>query len=209
MPEFHQHRDHPFTTRFLKVIAVPTMKFARSLLSAAAVVTLVGCGAASATVSTSPTPTSAPSLSPVPSPTPDLGGARAAALKIIVPLPGASGVWGGCTQLGSDFVACPFAAALIARLNELSGSGYFGDGPPSGVCGEDYITGTQNGLFAAPQLLSTTVNPDGTVSVVIQRGSAVRNLTATLSLDGSAWLASDLASGSGPSASIFSAKPNC
>jgi hypothetical protein len=190
-------------------MAMPTMKFARSLLSAVAVVTLVGCGAGSATVGGSPTPTSVPSASPVASPTPDLDAARAAALKIIVPLPGTSGVWVGCTQVASDFAACPFTAALIARLKQLSSSGYFGDAPPSGVCGEDYLTGTQNGLFAAPQILSTTANPDGTVSAVIQRGSSVPNLTATLSLDGSAWLASDLASGSGPSASIFSAKPNC
>lgn len=187
---------------------MPTTKFTRSLLSAAAVVALFGCGAASATGGASPAPTSAPSASPVASPTPDLGAARAAALKIIVPLPGTPGVWGPCTQVSSDFAACPFTTALIARLNALSSSRYFSDGPP-GVCGEDYIGGTQNGLFVAPQILSASANPDGSVSIVIERGSPVPNLTATLSLGNGAWLAADLASGTGPSASIFSVKPNC
>ena len=176
----------------------PTIKFIRCLLSAAAVLALVGCGA-----------TSAPGATAVASPTPNLAGARAAALKIIVPIPGAPGVWGGCSQINSNFAACPFAPELIARLNYLSSTGYFGDAPPSGVCGEDYITGTQNGLFVAPQILSETAHSNGSVSVAIQRGSQVPNFTATLSSQNGTWLATDLASGTGQAASIFSAKPNC
>ena len=118
-------------------------------------------------------------------------------------------MWGGCTQLATNFAACPFAPALIARLNDLSSTGYFGDAPPAGVCAEDYLTATQNGLFAAPQILSATANADGTVVVVIDRGSPQPNLSATMTQEMGAWLATDLASGTGTSASIFSAKPNC
>ena len=117
-------------------------------------------------------------------------------------------MWGGCAQLAGDFAACPFAPALIARLKDLSSSGYFGDAPP-GFCGEDYLTATQNGLFVAPQILSATAEADGTVTVVIDRGAPQPLLTVTMSLQNGSWLATDLASGAGPSASIFSAKPNC
>jgi hypothetical protein len=98
---------------------------------------------------------------------------------------------------------------LIARLDQLSSAGYFGDAPPSGVCGEDYITGTQNGLFVAPQVLSANANPNGTVTVVIRRGSPPPDFTVTMGFANGTWLATDLASGTGPSASVFSAKPNC
>jgi hypothetical protein len=111
--------------------------------------------------------------------------------------------------VASNFAACPFAPALIARLNSLSSTGYFGDVPPAGVCAEDYITGSQNGLFVAPQILSATGETNGTVTVVIERGSSPRDLTATMTLENGVWLATDLASGTGPSASIFSAKPDC
>ena len=186
----------------------PTGHVLGALLSAAAVVTLVGCGATTATNSvSSPTPTSAaPSVTP--SPTPDVTAARAAALTIIAPLPKTTGVWGGCPQLAKNFAACPFAPVLIARLNHLSSIQYFGDAPP-GVCGEDYITGTQNGLFVAPQALSATGNANGSVTVVIRRGPPPPDFTVTMTLENGTWLATDLASGTGPSASIFSAKPNC
>ena len=166
---------------------------------------LCACGAtSSATISASP------GISPIASPTPDVEAARSAAATIIVPIPGSNGVWGGCAQLASDFAACPFAPALIARLNDLSSSGYFGDAGPAGVCGEDYLTATQNGLFAAPQILSATAEADGTVTVVIDRGSPQPKLSVTMTQEmGGAWLATDLASGVGPSASIFSTKPNC
>ena len=165
---------------------------------------LCACGAtSSATTSTSPV------TSPMASPTPDVAAARTAAATIIVPIPGSDGVWGGCAQMAGDFAACPFAPALIARLKDLSSSGYFGDAGPSAVCAEDYLTATQNGLFAAPQILSATAETDGRVTVVIDRGSPQPNLTVTMTQQNAAWLATDLASGSGPSASIFSAKPNC
>jgi hypothetical protein len=187
----------------------PTPKLIRGLLSAAAVVALVGCGATTtATSLSSPTPTSA-TPSATPSPTPDVAAARAAAFTIIVPLPNTAGVWGGCPQLASNFAACPFAPLLIARLDQLSSTGYFGDAPPSGVCGEDYITGTQNGLFVAPQVMSAIANANGSVTVVIRRGSPPPDFTTTMTLQNGTWLATDLASGTGPSASIFSAKPNC
>ncbi len=180
----------------------PTTPLVRALLSAAAVAILAGCGSTTAT-------TSSPSPSAMPSSTPDVAVARAAAMNIIVPLPGTPGVWAGCAQVASDLGACPFAPAIIARLKYLSGTGYFGDAPPSGVCGEDYITGTQNGLFVAPQILTATANADGSVTVVIKRGLPPPNLTAAMTLANGIWLASDLASGTGPMASILSAKPNC
>ena len=173
------------------------------LLAAVTLVALAGCGSTS-----SATIVASPGASPVSSPSPNVAGARSAAAAIIVPIPGSNGVWGGCTQLATDFAACPFAPVLIARLNYLSSTGYFGDAPP-GVCGEDYITASQNGLFVAPQILSATAQANGTVTVIIDRGSPQPNLTATMTQEGGAWLATDLASGTGASASIFSARPNC
>lgn len=173
------------------------------VLSAVTLVALAGCGATS-----SATTSASPGASPVTSPAPNVAAARTAAAAIIVPIPGSNGVWGGCAQLASDFAACPFAPVLIARLKYLSSTGYFGDAPP-GVCGEDYLTATQNGLFVAPQILSATAAANGSVSVVIDRGSPQPNFTATMAQVYGAWLAVDLASGTGPSASIFSAKPNC
>jgi hypothetical protein len=189
---------------------VGMMKFIGALLLLAALVALVGCGTTSATSSvSSPTSTSAtPSATPVPTPTPDVAAARTAARSIIGPLPGTPGVWVACSQLAGNFAACPFAPVLSDRLNYLSSIGYFGDAPP-GVCGEDYITGTQNGLFVAPQVLSAVADTNGSVIVVIQRGPPPPNFTFTMTLVSGLWLASDLASGTGPAASIFSAKPNC
>lgn len=181
----------------------PTSAIVLAVVSAVTVAVLAGCGTTAA-----PSPSPGPSPSATPSPTPDIAAARAAAMNIIVPLPGASGVWGGCAQVAGDFAACPFAPSIIARLKDLSTAGYFGDAPP-GVCGEDYITGTQNGLFVAPQTLSATVNADGSVTVVIKRGLPPPNLTATMTDVNGIWLATDLASGTGPMASILSAKPNC
>lgn len=178
--------------------------FVGAVLAVIALVALSGCGATSAA-----TGSASPAISPVTSPSPHVEAARSAAATIIIPIPGSNGAWGGCAQLASDFAGCPFAPALIARLNYLSSTGYFGDAGPAGVCGEDYLTATQNGLFAAPQILSATAKADGTVAVVIDRGSPHPNLTATMTQQMGAWLATDLASGAGPSASIFSTKPNC
>jgi hypothetical protein len=97
-------------------------------------------------------------------------------------------------------------AALKARLAELGGGGYFSDG---GGCGEDYLTATQNGLSTAPHVSSAVANASGTVTVVIQRGAMRPDLTALMAKEGDTWLASDLSSGTGPAASIFSVKPNC
>lgn len=227
-PAFHKHGAHPLSGHrhrsgetysdedsprsFQPVRRQPptvrAMKVFRAVLSVAAVVALAGCGATSGTGSaSSPTPSSvAPTATP--SAAVDVSAARAAALTIIVPLPNTSGVWGGCPQLAKNFAACPFAPALIARLNHLSSIGFFGDAPP-GVCGEDYITGTQNGLFVAPQVESAIADANGDVMVDVRRGPPPPDLTVTMTFENGTWLATDLASGTGPSASIFSDKPNC
>jgi hypothetical protein len=173
-----------------------------ALLSVATVVALVGCGA----TTTSATTTSA-SPTMAPSPTPDVAGARAAALSIFYALPNQTPeIWSTCSQRSSNFADCPFSPTVVARLNYLSSIGF---GADFGGCGVDYITGTQNGLSTAPEALSAVANADGSVSVVIRRGASVPNFTATMTLENGRWLASDLASGTGPSASMFSTKPNC
>jgi len=94
-------------------------------------------------------------------------------------------------------------------LASLTSRGYFADVPP-GKCGEEYISGTQNGLNQAPTVLSTLAESNGSVTVVIQRGpSSPPNLTAVMTDQNGTWLAADLASGMGASASIFSVQPNC
>jgi len=99
------------------------------------------------------------------------------------------------------------SSAVTARLDALRGSGYFGDR----VCAEDYLTGTQNGLPTAPTVLSAHEDPGGTVTVVIRRPAtpAPPDLTVVMTPRNGVWLATDLASGSGPSASIFATKPHC
>jgi len=92
-------------------------------------------------------------------------------------------------------------------LRALSSARLFAGGPP-GKCGEDYISGTQNGLFAEPKMLSSVANSDGTVTVVIRRGPPAP-LHRDDEVRGGAWLATDLASGTGPAASSFSAWPDC
>ena len=98
------------------------------------------------------------------------------------------------------------SALVKTRLADLTSKGYFGD---AGGCGEEYISGTQNGLNNAPTVLTSVVGGNGSVTVVIQRGPAQPNLTAGMTKEKGAWLAFDLASGGGPAASVFSAKPNC
>jgi len=69
---------------------------------------------------------------------------------------------------------------------------------------------SQNGLFTAPKVVSAVAGVDGTVTVVIERGlSAPPHLTTVMTDQHGVWLASDLASGTGPAASIFSTNPNC
>jgi hypothetical protein len=171
------------------------------VLAAAALTALAGCGAPTAATQSAATPTI--------SPAPDAAAAQTAALTIFYALPGQSPeIWVPCSQEASDFADCPFSATVKTRLTDLSSSGYFGDAPP-GVCGEDYITGTQNGLNTRPTALTATPNANGTVTVVIQRGPPPPAFTVTMTLENGLWLATDLASGSGASASIFSTKPNC
>jgi hypothetical protein len=99
------------------------------------------------------------------------------------------------------------SSQVAARLAALQSTGYF-----SGrVCAEDYLTGTQNGLPAAPTVVTAHGDAGGTVTVVIRRPAtpAPPDLTAVMTRHNGIWLANDLASGSGPSASIFAAKPHC
>jgi hypothetical protein len=175
----------------------PTELASRALLVVAASVVLAGCGA---------NPTAATSGAN-PSPTPDVASARAAALTIFVKAPNLPpDVWSSCSESAANFAACPFSPAVVAGLNHLRAIGF---GSDATGCGEDYLTGTQNGLNTEPQVLSTVAGEDGNVNVVIRRGPSIPDLTVTMTMTDGRWLASDLASGSGPSASLFSAKPNC
>jgi len=167
-------------------------------LVAATALAIVGCGSPGATSNAS---------NSSPTQTPDVASARAAALTIFFALPGQTPkVWLPCSARAQNMSDCPFTSAVKDRLNALSAAGFGSDAPPG--CGEEYITATQNGLFTEPQVLSASAEPDGRVQVVMARVLSP-NLTATMTVESGAWLASDLASGSGPSASIFSAKPNC
>jgi hypothetical protein len=167
--------------------------------AAAATVTLAGCGGTTTAATSSATP--------VLTPTPDVAAARTAALTIFFAVPGQTPeVWLPCSARGSDFADCPFSATVIAGLNHLTSIGFGGDATG---CGEDYITGTQNGLNRAPQVLSAVAEANESVTIVIQRGPPPPNFTVTMTRENGHWVASDLASGTGPAASMFSAKPNC
>jgi hypothetical protein len=111
-------------------------------------------------------------------------------------------VWGPVSDT-SDHLS----AAVTSRLEALRGSGYFSDR----VCAEDYLTGTQNGLPAAPTVRSAHGDTAGTVTVVIRRPAtpAPPDLTVVMAQRNGVWLVADLASGTGPSASIFATKPHC
>ena len=173
--------------------------FVGALLVAATAVALAGCGA-----TTSSAGSSAP---PAPPATPDVAAARTAALTIYYAVPGQTPeVWLPCSARASDFADCPFSTTVIAGLNHLTTSGFSSDATG---CGEDYITGTQNGLDTAPVVLSAVADTNGNVSVVIRRGPPPPNFTVTMTRENGEWLATDLASGTGPNASLFSAKPNC
>ena len=174
------------------------MKVLNILFLAAGILALVGCGAATATPSVS---------SSTPTPV-DMAGAQRTALELFVEDPALAGHWVPCSNYDDVASACPLSVTVKARLAGLRTGGYFADTPP-GVCGEDYISGTQNGFNNAPQVLSAVVGANGGVTVVIQRAPGRSNLTAVMTETNGTWLASDLASGTGPSASIFSAKPNC
>jgi hypothetical protein len=180
-----------------------TPSFLGALLSAAVAVTLASCGEGIATTSVS----SATRTAATPSSTAvsNVTAAKQAALHLFVADPSLPGHWNPCSN-SDNWAACPMSAAVKARLADLISGGYFGD---IGGCGEEYISSTQNGLNNAPTVLSAVDGGNGSVTVVIQRGPAQPHLTAVMAQQQGAWLASDLASGSGPEASLFSAKPNC
>jgi len=169
--------------------------------------------AMAATSVSSPAPTSTTSsATPATSATGPVADARAAALTMFFsPTPGD---WLPCsaqtptTNRAKMFGDCPFSAAVRARLADLASRNYFYSGP-GGHCGGDYIIGSVNGLSAVPEVLSAVGNSNGTVTVVIQRVPSVPNLTAFMTNGNGKWLATDLAVGTGPSASILSATPNC
>jgi len=184
------------STANLKVITMPpTMKLIRALMSVSAVMFLVGCGSPASNVSGS-TPT------PV-----DVAAAKQAAMGLFVADPSLSGHWVACSN-SNNWAACSLSATVRARLATLTSTGYFADAPP-GKCGEEYISGTQNGLSQAPTASSAVPESNGSVSVIIQRGPSSPNLTAVMTDQNGTWLATDLASGTGSSASIFSAQPSC
>ena len=173
------------------------MKGVRVLFLATGILALVGCGAVTATPSVSgSTPTSV-----------DVAGAQRAALTLFVADPSYPGHWGPC--LNSDnYAGCPLSGTVKARLTDLTSRNYFSSGP-GGHCGSDYITSTQNGMFNAPEVLSAVAESTGSVTVIIQRVPSTPDLTAVMTKGNGIWLATDLAIGTGPSASIFSATPNC
>ena len=164
-------------------------------LLAMAVVMLCACGGPAGT-------TGGPSPSPTPT---DVAEAERTALGLFLVDPTVPNHWVACSN-SDNWAACPLADAVKQRLATLASQGFFGD---AGGCGEEYLTGTQNGLDSAPAVVSATPSDDGKVSVVMSRAPSRPNLTAVMGLEGDAWLALDLASGTGPSASIFSTKPNC
>jgi len=167
------------------------------LVAAAAIAILAACGTTVVSSGTTPSPTA----------TPDVAAARTAALTIYYAAPGQPPpVWLPCSARAADFADCPFSAKVIAGLNHLTSIGF---GSDATGCGEDYITGTQNGLNTAPEVLSAVADANGNVIVVIRRGPPPPNFTVTMTSENGRWLATDLASGTGPDASMFSAKPNC
>jgi hypothetical protein len=178
-----------------------------ALLCAVSAVTLASCGAGIATTSVpSGSPTAAtPSSTLVSSPIPNVTAAEQAALHLFVADPAIPGHWSPCSN-SDNWAACPLSTSVKARLADLMSKGYFSD---AGACGEEYISSSQNGMNNAPTVLSALAGSDGSVTVVVQRAPGRPNLTAVMAQQRGIWLASDLASGIGPAASVFSAKPNC
>lgn len=201
----------------------------RPLILALVLVAAAGCGSTAtsstgsspsvATASPSPLPVSSSATSgetptattPGPSrstPSVDASAAAQSALRLFERVPrNPTDPSAGYMWMPATAAADHLSQAVNARLAMLRSSGYFGDQ----ACGVDYITGTQNGLTSAPKVVSTHINADGSATIVIQRSATPppANLTAVMSYQNGVWLATDLASGDGPSASIFSAKPNC
>jgi hypothetical protein len=175
----------------------PSISILRDLASVLAVIAFVGCGSTPASSASSTTPT------PV-----DVAAAKQAAMGLFVADPSSAGHWVACSN-SNNWAACPLSVTVKGRLATLTSSGYFGDTPPA-KCGKEYITGTQNGLSQAPTASSAVAQSNGSVAVIIQRGtSSPPELTAVMTEQNGTWLATDLASGTGASASIFSPQPSC
>jgi len=208
---------------------------ARQWAFTAGVLLLAGCGSGAATMAASPTftATTAASTPPPPSAMP------ASAANAATTATGTPSATAAATSTGGDETAAVAAALALfqkvprnpqdasegyawqpvsetaghlspdvsARLEALRSSGYFG----ASVCAEDYLTGTQNGLAAAPTVVSAHSDPNGTVTVRIRRPATPPppDLTVVMTRRNGHWLATDLASGSGSSASIFASKPHC
>jgi hypothetical protein len=174
-----------------------------AVFSLATMAALAGCAPFVVRTGSSPAPvvSTEPVVDNVPA-------AEQSALALFAKIPlNASDASAGYMWTSGPWSASHITPAVNARLSELGASRYFSDG---GGCGEDYITGTQNGLFTQPKVKSAVAGADGKVTVVIERGSPrPPTLTAVMTKQNGSWLAADLASGSGPAASIFSAKPNC
>jgi hypothetical protein len=206
---------------------------AQQLALTLGVLLLAGCGSGAATMAASqtsaattaepkPAPAAAASVSTAatastgtPSATSagtstgsDVAGAVSSALALFEKVPRnpqdpASGyVW-----LPVSETAGHLSPDVTARLDALRSTGYFG----AGGCAEDYLTGTQNGLTAAPTVVSARCDSGGTVTVLIRRPATPRppDLTVVMARRDGHWLATDLASGQGSSASIFASKPHC
>lgn len=193
------------------------MRRVRGFMFVAVILAVAGCGRGSTpATSQAPAGSSSPSAtntsaSPSGSPTVDATGASKVALTLFrkspnnLNNPSAGYIW---TSVSWTVSGGPLSAPVKARLAALNKSGYFS----ARGCGESYIDGTQYGLLIQPRILSAHAIADGSVTVVLRRAdghSSPPNLTVVMTRQGATWLVTDLASGTGPSASIFSAKPNC
>jgi hypothetical protein len=174
-----------------------------------------GCGSTRATTTGQATGAAAPTPTPTPTPSPhpvDVAAAEKSALALFVKFPLVlNDPQAGYGWSGGPSSASHMSAEVNTRFGVLQRAGFFSDA--AGGCGIDYISHTQNGLFIAPVVVSAIPSADGSVTVVIHRqgsgGVVLPNLTAVMTNENGTWLATDLASGTGPGASIFSASPNC
>lgn len=209
----------------------PPARAARLLALTLAVVLLAGCdsgvvslttdraGSPSASSPTLPEPVASTSSAAFTAPSPpsattsgpssgDVTAAVQSALGLFEKIPrnpeqpSAGYMWGPAGDTSGHL-----SRDVVARLAALHNIGYFSDR----VCAADYFTGSQNLLPAAPTVVSAHGDAGGTVTVVIRRPvSPPRpDLTVVMSRDNGVWRAIQLATGEGPSSSIFAARPNC
>ena len=172
-------------------------RFTRALLAVSAIAVLAACGTARPSASAG----AQPSLSPE-----DVDAASKAALTLFVQV--APNAWVPCPST-DRYAACPLAPAVKDRLTALVSANYFYSGP-GGHCAGDFISNSTNGLQQAPRVVSAVAGANGNVTVVIERANTtIPNLTGVMARQDGKWVAVDLASGSGPNASIFATNPNC